>query len=453
MQFYASLKQLLVADLVGKHPLKTYAQRLLRAIYAVIRDLATGQLTMRSMSLSFSSLLSMVPMLAFSFSVLKGFGVHNYMEPILNNFLEPMGDGGRELSANIMAFVDNMNVAVLGSAGLLILIFTVVSLVKKVEESFNYIWNVKRGRGAIEQLRDYLSVILVGPMLAVSAAGLATTLQQSDLVLEIQQFNSMGALLVGFLRFTPKLIVFAIFIFIYAFIPNTRVKWLAAAAGALVAAILWLVAGWGFTSFVASSSKYTAIYSSFAVLILFLIWLNINWLFVLMGANIAYYVQYPDQMLLERGKLRPSARTRERVAMQAMFKIGRDYEVGEIRWNKESLRHELNIPGEVIRLVLQDMVEAGLLVKTVKTANEQAACYLPGRSCDRILLEDIVGAVSRAGQSYGKNHNWDERVQQVFDQFEAGARDALRGSTLADLVRAEPIPEPGHQPEMSPQHE
>jgi membrane protein len=350
-----------------------------------------------------------------------------------------------------MAFVDNMNVAVLGSAGLLILIFTVVSLVKQVEESFNYIWNVKQGRGAIEQLRDYLSILLVGPILAVSAAGLATTVQQSDLVLQIQQVHPMGALLVGFLRFTPKIIVFAIFVFLYAFIPNVRVKWLAAAAGALVAAALWLVAGWGFTSFIASSSKYTAIYSSFAVLILFLIWLNLNWLFVLMGANIAYYVQYPDQLLLARGNLRPSARTREWIAMQAMFNIGRDYEGGHIHWSGESLRSELNIPGEVIKPVLQDMVAAGLLVKTA--SEQHAQCFLPGLSCDRILLEDIVRAVNRAGQSYGKNHNWDERVQQLFEQLEGGARESLKGSTLADLVRAESNPEPGHQSVMSQQHE
>ncbi len=435
MRFIEAVKQLLTADLVGQSRLRVHAQLLLRAVYAVLRDLASGQLALRSMSLSFSSLLSMVPMLAFSFSVLKGFGVHNFLEPVLQDFLAPMGASGQEIGVNILTFVENMNVAVLGSAGLLVLIFTVVSLVKKVEDSFNYIWHVNRGRGLVERFRDYLSVILVGPILAVSAAGIATAVQESDLVLQFKEMNSLNALLVGLLRFSPKLIVFGMFTFLYAFIPNVRVKWSAAAAGALVAAILWLVAGWGFTSFVASSSKYTAIYSGFAVLILFLIWLNLNWLFVLMGANIAYYVQNPDQMLLARGSLRPSARIRERVAMHTMLYIARDYEKGDVRWNGGSLRRELNIPGEVSELVLQDLLAAGLLIETT---SGQTTYYLPGRASDHILLADIVDAVNRAGQNYGNNPRWEEGVKQLFEKVEAGARGALGGETLADLVKALP---------------
>jgi membrane protein len=430
MQIATFLKQLLTANPSGR--IKAHTQLLFQAIYAVLRDLANGQLTMRSMSLSFSTLLSMVPMLAFSFSLLKGFGVHDMLAPMLQDFLAPMGPGGQEVADNILSFVENMNVAVLGSAGLMMLIFTVVSLVKKVEDSFNYIWNVKRGRTYVERIRDYLSVILVGPLLSVSAAGIATTLRQSDVVLALQQIEPMGPFLVDLFRFVPKLIVFAIFVFLYAFIPNTRVSWRAAATGALVAAVLWLIAGWGFTSFVASSSKYTAIYSSFAVLILFLIWLNISWLFILMGANIAYYAQNPDQLLLARGKLRPSARLREQLAMQSMLNIARDYANGVIRWNTQSLALELNIPREVIELVLTDMESAGLLVET---AQEQEVCFLPGRSVNRILLTDIVDAVATAGQNYGNNHHCGDRVEQLCLHIKQGREQALAGQSLADLVQ------------------
>jgi membrane protein len=448
MRLTVFLNNLLTADLAGHSRIKKQAQLILQANYAVVRDLADGQLTMRSMSLSFSSLISMVPMLAFSFSVLKGFGAHNMLEPILQDFLAPMGENGQEVGANILTFVDNMNVAVLGSAGLLVLIFTVTSLVKKIEDSFNYIWHVKHGRGLIEQLRDYLSIILVGPILAVSAAGIATALQQTELVLKIQEIQPLGEFLVGLLRFTPKLIVFAIFAFVYGFIPNVRVSWWAAATGALVATVLGLIASWGFTSFVASSTQYTAIYSSFAVLILFLIWLNLNWLFVLMGANIAYYVQNPAQLLLARGELRPSARLRQRVALQSMLNIARDYESGDIRWNGASLSRKLNIPQEVVELLLQDIVAAGLLVQTSAGQNP---CYLPGRSIDRILLTDIVEAVSVAGQNYGNDHLWDTVVLELSGLVDLGVREQLQGGTLAELVRMKPGQ--GHRADFSPEHE
>ena len=434
MRYTLSLSRLLTADFGDQAQIKSRLQSLTRAVYAVVRDLAKGQLSLRSTSLSFTTLLSLVPMLALSFSILKGFGVHNFLEPVLQDFLAPMGEGAEEVSGNILSFVENMNVAVLGSAGLMVLIFTVVSLVRKVENSFNYIWGVKQGRGFIDSLRDYLSIILVGPMMAVSAAGIATTLQQSDLVLRLQDMHPLGSVLVDVLRMMPKLIVFAIFTFLYAFIPNIRVQWYAAAMGALVAAILWLVAGWAFTSFVASSAKYTAIYSSFAVLILLMIWLNLNWLFVLMGANIAYYVQNPDQLLLARGEMRPSARIRERVAMQTMIYIAMDYEQGEVCWSGDRLRRAMQIPREVVNMVLRDLAAAGLVVETL---GKRPPCYLPGRACDHIQLEDILRAVNAAGHQFGGEHAWADAVRGVFSEIDQSTRQSLGGRTLADLVRAQ----------------
>ena len=153
-----------------------------------------------------------------------------------------------------------------------------------------------------------------------------------------------------------------------------------------------------------------------------------------MGANIAYYAQNPDQLLLARGNLRPSARLREQLAMQSMFNIARDYANGVIRWNTQSLALELNIPREVIELVLTDMESAGLLVET---GHGQDLCYLPGRSIDRILLTDIVDAVTTAGQNYGNNHHCGDRVEQVCLHIRQGREQALAGASLADLVQTQ----------------
>ena len=148
-------------SLIGK-PLWTLA-RILRYPYALVRDVMRGDLTLRAMSLIYTTLLSIVPLIALSFSVLKGLGYHRDLEPVLYSFLEPLGDRAYELTAQVMGFVDNVRGGVLGSIGLVFLLYTVISMVQKVEESFNFVWRVEQPRSLGRRFSEYLCVMVVGP--------------------------------------------------------------------------------------------------------------------------------------------------------------------------------------------------------------------------------------------------------------------------------------------------
>jgi membrane protein len=166
-----------------------------RFVYALARDLAEGQLTLRAMSLVYTTLLSLVPLLAFSFSVLKGFGVHRQVEPLLYEFLQPLGEKGAEITEQIIGFVDNVRGDVLGGIGLALLIYTVISMIQKVEDTFNYIWQVQKSRSLARRFSDYLSVILVGPVLMVTAMGLLATISSSAAMQAIAEVEPFGSLL------------------------------------------------------------------------------------------------------------------------------------------------------------------------------------------------------------------------------------------------------------------
>jgi membrane protein len=127
--------------------------RILRYPYGLIRDILRGDLTLRAMSLVYTTLLSIVPLLALSFSVLKGLGVHRDLEPVLYTFLEPLGQRGYDLTNQIMTFVDNVRGDVLGSLGLIFLLYTTVSMIQKVEESFNFVWRVAQPRSLMRRTR------------------------------------------------------------------------------------------------------------------------------------------------------------------------------------------------------------------------------------------------------------------------------------------------------------
>ena len=143
------------------------------------------------------------------------------MEPFLFQFFRPMGPQGVEIAEQILGFVDNMKVGVLGSVGLALLVYTVVSLVQKIERSFNMIWRVPDMRSMAQRFSNYLSVIMVGPLLMVSAIGISATIFSSAFVQALMEIEPLGSMIVFATRFTPFMLVVGAFTFVYVFIPNT----------------------------------------------------------------------------------------------------------------------------------------------------------------------------------------------------------------------------------------
>ena len=268
--------------------------RFLRIMAMVARDIQGGMLTLRAMSLVYTTLLSFVPLLAVSFSVLKGFGVHNQLEPVLLNFLAPLGDKAEQIVANVVGFVENMRIGVLGALGLGMLMYTVISLIQKIEAAFNSTWRLTSTRNLPQRFSNYLSVVMVGPVLIFSAIGITASLRSNAIVSSIEQLPYMGDVIQLLGEFVPYVLIIGAFTFVYVLVPNTRVKPLSALYGAIVAGLLWRWTGILFAGFAGGSTSYTAIYSGFAILLLFMIWLYLGWMILLIGASIAYYHQHPE---------------------------------------------------------------------------------------------------------------------------------------------------------------
>lgn len=359
-----------------------------RSLYALIRDVVSGNLTLHSMSLVYTTLLSIVPLLALSFSVLKAMGVHQKMEPFLFQFFEPMGPQGLEIAEQILSFVDNMKVGVLGSVGLALLVYTVISLVQKIERSFNMIWRVPDMRSMAQRFSNYLSVIMVGPLLMVSAIGATATIFSSRFVQTLVEIEPFGSLIIAISRFTPFFLVVGAFTFVYVFIPNTRVKLRYAFIGGLVAGVSWQAAGMLFASFVAGSAKYEAIYSSFAIGIILLIWIYLNWMILLLGASLSFYLQNPGSVA-KRHQVQLSPELQEKVALALMWMVAKPFSEGKPAPQQEWLEHQLRVPGEVTRGVSDKLIRAGFLT----LAGSQGDKLAPGRALNLITVGNVLDAV------------------------------------------------------------
>jgi membrane protein len=373
---------------------KMRATRFARLAIVLFRDVAQGEITLWTMSLVYTTLLSMVPLLALSFSVLKAFGVHNQIRPLLENLLAPLGEQGHEITSRLIGFIEHMNVGVLGAMGLGLLIYTVVSLMQKIEESFNAIWHVTQLRSLGERFSRYLSVLLVGPLLVFAALGITAMALNSEVAKAILAIEPLGTLALVLGKLAPYGLVIAAFTFFSMFIPNTRVRLRPALVAGVVGGVLWQSAGWAFAVFVASSTRYAAIYSSFAILILFLIWLYVSWLVLLVGAAVSFYLQHPEYLYASQGEPRLSNRMRERLALAVMHLIGSHFLQGRPPWTLHQLTQHLAIPMYSIGAVLDALTRGGLVTQN----HDDPPAYLPARELSRVPLAEVLATVRRAGE-------------------------------------------------------
>ena len=196
---------------------KRLIHSLLKIGFMVIRDFIENLVNLEAMALAFKTLLSLAPLLAVIFSILKGFGVHNRMEPALAEALAPLGEKGKEVTAYLIGFVDKMSAGALGSIGLVTLFITVLSLMGTIEQAFNRIWHVKSSRKLTRRFSDYLSVILVGPVLVVAALTITATLQSNAFVQKMISLEPFGTVILTFLKFVPYFTLWGAFTFLYFF--------------------------------------------------------------------------------------------------------------------------------------------------------------------------------------------------------------------------------------------
>lgn len=413
--------------------LQRFSYKTLRLLFVLVREFANGQLNLRAMSLVYTTLLSMVPLLAVSFSVLKAFGVHNQIEPLLLNLVEPLGEKGNEIVVNVLGFVENMKVGVLGSVGLALLLYTVISLIQKIEGSFNYVWHAKSSRSLSRRFSDYLSVIMVGPVLVFSAIGMTASMMSSDVVQSIVTIEPFGSLVVLFSKLMPFILVILAFSFVYMFVPNTKVNFRSALVGAAVGGALWQTTGLVFAEFAASSTKYAAIYSGFAILVLFMIWLYLSWLILLLGSQVAYFYQYPEQIRLSSQRVPLSGRFREQMGLLVMYWIAYSFVHDEAPMTLESLSQRLSMPGDRVGETLQLLQERGLLTESGSEPPEYLLTHDPASLTIAELLElmrqpDEEQALMEAHIASVA------AVDALLQGVDAGMREQLRGLTLRELV-------------------
>lgn len=410
---------------------KKWAVLTIRLLYVLFRDITDGQITLRAMGLVYTSLLSLAPLLAITFSMLKAFGINDVMRPALMRFLAPLGDQAEHIADIVIGFVDNIKVGILGVVGLVLLLYAVIALIQKVESACNYIWQVGRSRSLSRRFSEYLSVLIVGPLLLVTAGSMTASVASNTVVQYLLAIEPFGTTLLLISKLAPYLLWIAGFTFLYLFMPNTKVRFGPALVGGIVAGILWQTASFAFATFASAGGKYNAIYASFAILIFLLIWLYISWVILLLGCRVAFLIQHPEQ--LRRGEYPPraGAEREEELTLLIMGLIAHAYINNDAPWRTDRLAHYLHsVPAHVYNII-ERLLDAHILLET-----GPHGLIVPQRDIDTLSVLELLDIV-RAGaidmEQTPRRDKTHRRVADIQRRLKTATNDALEGVTVRDL--------------------
>jgi len=418
-------------DLDDLHVVRRLAIQSLRVLTIVVRDFSRDNCLLRASALTFATLLSVVPMLAFAFAVLKGMGLQNRLEPLL---LEHLAIGSEAVVSRIIEYINNTNVGRLGTVGLGMLLLTVLALLSNIEKSLNFIWGVNETRTLLRRFADYFSVLAFGPLLIVVAVSVTATVQNLAFVVELRNSGLFGNLIGMAFKGLPYLAMWIAFSFLYLFMPNIRVKVVAAVIGGIFGGTLWQLVQLGYVHFQVGVARYNAIYGTMAVLPIFMVWLYFSWIIVLLGAELSATVHNLQSVSHKMRAGRRPVRRPDIVGLAVLLCVVRAFRNGQTPLPVSRVASRLDLLEGQVETVADELHSLGLLTRIEENAT--GAGFLPTRAPDRVTVQEVLSAMrGDLPQVRDEEGDLDWRLIRVLlGDLNVAEQQVLGGMTLQDLA-------------------
>lgn len=401
-------------------PNKALWIKVLRIFVLAFRGLNEDKMQHRASALTLYSLLSVVPVLALGFGIAKGFGYDKDLkEKLIMNFSDY-----QEVVDKLITFADSMlqktQGGLVAGIGLVVLFYTVMKVFSNIESSFNDIWQVKKARTYVRKFSDYLSMMLVSPILIVTASAtnvfifntLSTIHEQGHIL------GLVSPLLLSVLKIVPYLLIITLFVLMYMIMPNIRVKFKPALVAGVIAGSAFQLTQWGYIYFQVGVSSYNAIYGSFAALPLFIIWLQFSWLIVLFGAKISFASQNIEMYEFELETTHMSDYSQRILALLLTHRVIKNFEAGLKPLTASELSKELMIPIRMNQVILQNLVQCGILAEVVSDRLNTRA-FQPAQDINRLTMKYVIEKTDRLGENYviDEKHTTTHKLVDLHDHF------------------------------------
>ena len=377
---------------------KSFFLRVLRIIILAVRGFTEDRCQLRASALTFYSLLSIVPVLAMTFGIAKGFGFENMLERVLLERFQ----GHEQVVAQVVKFahalLENVKGGLVAGIGIIVLFYTIIKILSHIESSFNHIWGIKSSRPFVRKISDYFSLMLICPLLfTISSAATVIITSGTKLVVEkVSLLQIFGPFIFFTLKFLPFCMLWILFTFLYMFIPNTKIQFKSGMLAGIIAGTIYYIFQWAYINFQIDVSRYNTIYGSFAALPLFFIWLQVSWFIVLFGAEISYAYQNVKIYEFEKDCENVSHSFKKLLSLRIVHLLINRFSDRDGALNAMQIANELEIPDRLTNQILHELVSSGI-VSEVKERDEKGAAYQPAVDPDIITVKYVVDAMENNG--------------------------------------------------------
>lgn len=401
--------------------------KLLRVVTLSVKGFDKDKCTLRASALTFYTLLSIVPILAMAFGVAKGFGFDHVLEERVREQFQ----GHEEVVAQAITFarnmLDNTKGGLIAGIGVVFLFWTVIKVLGNMERSFNEIWGIKKSRSWARKFSDYLSFMLIAPILFIMAGSMtvAVSSRVKDILLTHSYLAFIAEPILFLLKVLPFALLWGLFAFVYVFLPNGKVKARSALLAGVLAGTIYQIVQWAYVTFQIGINRYNAIYGSFAALPLFLIWLQLSWLILLYGAEVSFAHQNVGTYEFEQDCMRISAAFKRLVMLAVAHLCVKMFREGQPPPTADEISKELRTPIRLINQSVFELVKSGVLSEICGDEGK-APAYQPALDIENLTLRGVVDRLESSGVAALPLAE-SEAVGKISSSLD-GFRDALANS-------------------------
>jgi membrane protein len=415
---------------------KSFAVKQLRIILLALRGFDEDRCFSRAASLTFNTLLSIVPVVAILFGVAKGFGFESMLRRELPQKFP--GEAQQEVLTKVFEFAESLLEAtkggVIAGIGMVILFWSVINVLSHIEAALNDIWEIKESRTWGRKFSDYLAIMLLSPLfiLLSSSATVYITTQITALTSQIKLLGFFSPVIFFSLKMIPYVLIWILFTIIYVLMPNTRVKIKAGFFAGMVAGTIFQIAQWGYISFQIGVARYGAIYGSFAALPLFLIWVNISWWVVLFGAELSFANQNVDTYEYEPDSNKVSPAFKMVLTLQIAHLLIRNFANGIRPLTDTEISSQLRMPIRLVHNILYDLVNSKVITQS-RTREGGEFGYQPACDINTLTIKSVVDAIDQTGANNIPVARTDEfkALTEALEKF----RDEMEASPANRLLK------------------
>ncbi len=405
----------------------------LRILILAARGFKEDQCQIRGSALTIFTLLSVVPVLAMAFGIAQGFGLEQRLEQEIHKAFDATPEISEFLINFASSALDRYQGGIVAGIGVMILLWSVISVLGNIEAAFNEIWGVRKARSFFRKFSDYLAITLVAPFLIILSSSLTVfiTSNISSLIQDLEFLKTIEPLLTGSLNFLPYVLVWLVFTLLYMVMPNTRVRFIPALIAGIIAGSAFQLFQEAYIASQVYVTSYNAIYGSFAALPLFIIWLQISWILILFGAELSFAHQNIKNFEFESGSKSVSVYQRTILTIMIFREMIRAQVDDKGALAPADLSRKFNSPIRLVRDILH-LLEEQHFITQVASQNDKLEEYIVSTDYSDLHLIDFMRKVELAGNEMPlKDSDLKKQVEKVLEQIKSD----FEGSSSNVLVK------------------